>query len=247
MQKYTCKILKNEMLNQNIYNLVIETPKNFNIESGQFINLYVPGFLLPRPFSFVKFENNELSIIYKVNGQGTQELTRLQPKTFINILGPLGTGFNTNLKHQKVLLIGGGVGLPPILNLYESLSQNNEVKLICAFTNETDIFSLEKLKTHNATILVQNSKHYENDNPLQYLAKNNVEFDYIYACGPTKMLELIDLKYYDNKKGQISIEERMGCGHGTCYGCSKEDKTGKNVLTCVDGPVFDLGVLKWRT
>lgn len=247
MKKYTCKVIYNKQLNENVYNLVLQTPLSFNIKCGQFVNLYIPDFLLGRPFSFDNFKNNQLSIIYKINGQGTEELTKFQTNNFIELLGPLGHGFDTNISSKNIVLVGAGVGLPPILNLYDQLKKTNKVKLIAAFTNENDIFKLEKIQQSvNNVVLVQNSNKYLNLNPIQYLDKNNLEFDYIYSCGPSMLLKLIDQKYFETKKGQISIEERMGCGHGTCYGCSKKNKQNVNVLTCQGGPVFNLGVLSWK-
>lgn len=245
MKKYICKILKNEQINKNVYNIILKMPKEFNIKSGQFLNIYIPTYLLPRPFSFIEFKNNEITIIYKVNGLGTKYLTSMKKNQFLTILGPLGNGFKTNISNKKILLIGGGVGLPPILNLYEILKQKNQVSLICAFTNKDDLFNLKQLQENKAIILVQNSNKYPNYNPISYLEHMEIDFEYVYACGPTKMLEAIDLKYQNTKKGQISIEERMGCSYGICYGCSKETKKGTNVLTCKNGPVFKLGELKW--
>lgn len=246
MKNYLCKVISNTQLNEQTYNLLLQTPFEFNIECGQFVNVYIPGYLLGRPFSFESFQNNELSIIYKVNGQGTKELTQIQPNQEIKILGELGHGFDTNVTNEKIVIIGAGVGLPPMLNLYNKLKQTNNVTLIAAFTNESDTFRLEQITQDDKNVvLVQNSKKYLNLNPLQYLENKELDFDYIYACGPSILLKLLDQKYAPTKKGQISIEERMGCGHGTCYGCSKKTKKGKNVLTCKNGPVFDLGVLAW--
>lgn len=244
MKNFDCKIISNTKLNEGVFELKLDMPSEFNILSGQFVNIYLESKLLGRPFSFVDFSNNVLTLVYKVVGCGTKELTTYENGRLIKVLGPLGTGFDTSIENKKVVLVGAGVGLPPILNLYNELKAKNDVKLVAAFTNESDVFyEDEVLSSANNDLLVQNSDKYSNLNPIQFLDNTDFEFDHVVACGPSIVLMLLDKRYQDSKTGQISIEERMGCGHGNCYGCSQKTKEDTNVLTCIDGPVFNLGVL----
>lgn len=246
MKNYQTKIISNKKLNEGVFELKLETSNDFSIKSGQFVNVYLDSKLLGRPFSFVSFENNILTLVYKLVGCGTKELATYECGREVKILGPLGTGFDTSIENKKIVLVGAGVGLPPILNLYNELKLKNDVRLIAAFTNETDVFYKDEiLNGNNNTLLVQNSDEFSNLNPIQYLEKYEFDFDHIVACGPSIVLMLLDKKYQSTKTGQISIEERMGCGHGNCYGCSQKTKNDTNVLTCIDGPVFNLGVLAW--
>lgn len=223
-------IISNTMIASNTYKMVLDA----SIEAlpGQFINIKLDNHYLRRPISISRINQDNFEIIYKVKGEGTKDLSMLKENDIIDVLYPLGNGY-TLVENKKVLLIGGGIGIPPLLELYHQLSKNNEVQLLIGITS-LDENAYDEYKPMIATI--NKSSAYQG-NVVEYLKDNEIDYNYVYACGPMPMLKAV--QKYIEVDGQISIEERMGCGFGACMGCSCKSKDGYKRI-CVEGPVFGI-------
>lgn len=225
------RVLSNELIAKDTYKMVFDY--KLIAKPGQFINIKLANQYLRRPISISKINSDNFEIIYKVKGKGTLELSKINCDEFLDILYPLGNGFEL-VENKKVLLIGGGIGIPPLLQLYDELMSLNSVNLLIGLS-DIEENAYQEYKPLIATI---NKSDYFNGNVIEYLENNEIEYDYIYACGPMAMLKAI--QNYVTCPGQISIEERMGCGFGACMGCSCKTVNGVIKRICVEGPVFEL-------
>lgn len=224
------EILSNEMVALDTYKIKLKA--SIRALPGQFINIKLNNHYLRRPISISRIYQDYFEIIYKVKGEGTKDLSLLKANDKIDILYPLGNGY-TLVENKKVLLIGGGIGIPPLLELYHQLKNNNQVKLLIGLNDLSEnIYS-----DYQPLITTINQSSAFHGNVVDYLKNNEVDYNYVYACGPMPMLKA--LQKYINVDGQISIEERMGCGFGACMGCSCKTKYGYKRI-CVEGPVFDI-------
>ncbi|MCR5609904.1 MAG: dihydroorotate dehydrogenase electron transfer subunit [Lachnospiraceae bacterium] len=212
---------------------------------GQFINIFCKGegSLLPRPISICRIdkENKKLRVVFRVVGKGTKEFSEYKAGDCITIMGPLGNGFT--LKDKKAIIIGGGIGIPPMLELSKQLQC--EKSIVLGYRDEL-FLNTEFEAFGNVYISTEDGSCGTKGNVIDAIKANNIEADIIYACGPLPMLK--GIKAYANEKGmeaQISMEERMACGIGACLACvckSKDvDEHTKvnNKRVCKDGPVFD--------
>lgn len=242
--KETAKVLSQECIATDIYSMWIETKISDEAKPGQFISIYTKNDskLLPRPISICEVEKGKLRIVYRIAGYGTEEFSKYSEGDDIAVLGPLGNGFPLD-KGTHAMLIGGGIGIPPMLQLAKSL--NCEKEIVVGYRNE--LFLNEELSQHgNVTIATEDGSCGTKGNVIDAIKANNLKADVILACGPMPMLRGIK-KYAEENgiKAYISLEEKMACGVGACLGCvckSKEkDDHSKvnNKRICADGPVFD--------
>lgn len=220
------KIVENKLIAKNTYKMTL-TGDDFTIcTHGQFINLKVDSHYLRRPISISEFNEDKLVIIYKVFKSGTLQLSKTSD--FIECLYPLGKGFELpNNDVKEVCIIGGGIGVPPLVGWYKFLRKNTnlKIKVILGFKNEEDIIC--KNEFDDLTIALDS----KNESCLNYLDIN----DYTYSCGPMGLLNKIALS---NPNGQMLVEERMGCGFGACMGCSWKISDSSYKRVCVEGPMF---------
>lgn len=243
--KETARVASQEKLADGIYSMWIETPAVASCAvPGQFISVYTKDAdrLLPRPISLcgIDREKGQVRIVYRVAGSGTAEFSGYTAGDTITVLGPLGNGFP--LLDKKAMLIGGGIGIPPMLALAESLPGKKTAVL--GYRNE--LFLKEDFeKTVPVVIATEDGSAGTKGTVLDAVREQGVEADVIYACGPTPMLRAV--KAYAAEKGilcYISMEERMACGIGACLACvckTKEKNHHSNVNNariCKDGPVF---------
>ncbi len=242
------KILKNMKIAKDTYQMNLEAI-NVPLEDfkpGMFIHIQIEGagLLLRRPISiFSVDEKNEiLSIIYKDLGQGTHLMTLMKPFEMLNFLGPLGNSFPLKEDGEAVVLVGGGVGIPPLYELGKRLREKGvEVTTVLGFRDQESVFCIEDFKTLGPVyVATEDGSIGTKGFVTQVLDQENFNFDVIYACGPKVMLRALDEKYKDRKEGYFSFEERMACGTGACYGCMVETHAGLKRV-CKDGPVFMLG------
>lgn len=248
MESRLAKIIRNELINEDTYEMEIEGFTSS--KAGQFINVKTGdnALLLRRPISVSEVLENSIIITYKVVGAGTKVLSMKNPGETLDILGPLGNGFPI-VKNKKVLLIGGGIGVPPMIQTAKELSLDNEVIAIIGARNKSQVIYEEKLSKYAKVYVTTDDGSYrDKGNVIDCIEKNNIEFDCLYACGPTIMLKFLDLKYNGLKEGYLSFEERMACGVGICYGCICKPREIKNgfLRVCKEGPVFELGVVKYE-
>lgn len=227
----------------NVFRLDIEVGDIINqVIPGQFCSVYVDDkkHLLPRPISVcdVDLVNKRLSVVFMKVGDGTHILSNSKIGDELKILMPLGNGYSIEDKYKNIAVVGGGVGVPPMVMLYKKLKEeikDSEITTYLGFRDET--FLVDEFE--NANIATDSGKNGTRGNVLDLIKKDNKKLDVIYACGPKKMLEaLVEYAKSNNIKCYVSMEERMGCSIGACVGCVvKINDEYKKV--CVDGPVFD--------
>lgn len=245
--KETAHVVSQEQIATDIYSLWLRTDKIAGAaKAGQFISIYTKdgSKLLPRPISICEInqENSRLRVVYRVTGDntGTEQFSKLRTDDTVDIMGPLGNGFP--LKEKKAFLIGGGIGVPPMLELAKEL--NCEKQIIVGYRDE--LFLFEDLKQQGAVyVATEDGNAGTKGNVLDAIRSNELEADIIYACGPTPMLRALKEYAQTNQmECYLSLEEKMACGVGACLACvckSKEKDHHTNVNNkriCKDGPVF---------
>lgn len=238
-------IIRQEEISYGIYSMWLKTEKIAGqAKPGQFISVYCHegSRLLPRPISICEIdrEDQALRIVYRVVGKGTEELSAMRTGGSLNIVGPLGNGFP--LKEKKAFLIGGGIGIPPMLQLAKELQC--EKQLILGYRDS--LFLQEEFKKQGKLYVATEDGSYGTEgNVLDAIRENGLDAEIIYACGPMPMLRAI--KAYAQEKNiecWLSLEERMACGIGACLACvckSREKDSHTNVNNkriCKEGPVF---------
>ena len=238
-------ILSNEPLTPAVYRMVLEGDTQYITRSGQFINIELEGKFLRRPISVSDYDANTVTIIYKVVGSGTEQMREMEPGTKLDILTGLGNGFSTENNAERPLLVGGGVGVPPLYNLCKRLlSEGKKPSVILGFNTESEVFYFEEFKALGVDVYCSTAdgsvgtKGFVTD----AIKENGVEFDYLYTCGPLPMLKA--LYSATECDGEYSFEERMGCGFGACMGCTCKTKYG-NKRICKDGPVLKRDEIVW--
>ena len=233
------QILSNVEIAKDIWKMELKTEMAKISKPGQFIEITIPGYFLRRPISINEIKENQLTIIYKVLGKGTEKMTSLKEGT-LNIFGPLGNGFPID-KTDAVLLIGGGVGVPP---LYETAKQylklGAKVDVVMGANDQNSLFYVKEFEELGCkvSIATMDGSIGSKGTVLDAIQQNQINTDYILACGPLPMLRALNNTY---TKGYISLEARMACGMGACMGCVVKDVEGHSLRVCKDGPVFEIG------
>lgn len=236
------KILSNEPLTKDVYKMVLEGDTEYITTPGQFINIALDGKYLRRPISVCDYDGDCITIIYKVLGEGTEQMSALKIGTVLDVLTGLGNGYDIS-KSTKPLLIGGGVGVPPMYNLAKTLIANGQVPtVILGFNTADEVFYEQEFKALGCDVFVTTADGSYGIKGFVTDALAGIDFDYFYTCGPLPMFKAI----YNavDKDGQFSFEERMGCGFGACMGCSCKTKYG-NKRICKDGPVLEKEEIIW--
>lgn len=238
-------ILGNEPLTPAVYRMVLEGDTQYITRSGQFINIELEGKFLRRPISVCDYDDKSITIIYKVVGRGTEQMRDMVAGQKLDILTGLGNGFNTENSGLRPLLVGGGVGVPPMYNLCKRLiGEGKKPIVILGFNTASEIFYYEEFKALGVDVYCSTAdgsfgvKGFVTD----VILSEGLQFDYLYTCGPLPMLKaLYDATEVD---GEFSFEERMGCGFGACMGCTCKTKYG-NKRICKDGPVLKRDEIIW--
>ena len=242
MKQSIFEILQNTPLTSTVYKMVLKGDTREITASGQFVNIKLDGFYLRRPISVCDVIGDELTIIYKVVGKGTKAMAEMKTGS-LDILTGLGNGYDLSKSGDKPLLIGGGVGVPPMFMLCKELiKQGKDVTVILGFNTKDEVFYEEEFKNLGAKVFVttvdgtKGTKGFVTD-------EMDREYSYFYTCGPEPMLKAIYKKSVTS--GQFSFEERMGCGFGACMGCSCKTVTGYKRI-CKDGPVLEKEEILWE-
>lgn len=237
------EIKSNVKLTESIYEMVLEGDTSSITASGQFINIKLDGFYLRRPISICDYSDNTITIIYKVVGEGTEVMSKMNAGEMLDVLCGLGNGFDTSKSLDKPVLIGGGVGVPPMYNLCKKLiSEGKKVSVILGFNKKEEIFYEEEFKKLGADVKVTTVDGSYGIKGFVTDALKDTEYSYFYTCGPMPMFKAIENTA--TTSGQYSFEERMGCGFGACMGCSCKTKYG-NKRICKDGPVLVREEIIW--
>lgn len=209
---------------------------------GQFLHIHVPGHTLRRPISiaYIDREKHRVTFIYKIIGSGTRQLSELAVGENVHVLGPSGNGFP--LRRQvgaTVLLIGGGIGVPPLYALGKALLERGvHVRAILGFQTKSFVFYEELFARLGETVVVTDDGSYGKKGLVTDVIDQIGPIDHYYSCGPKPMLRAV-MKHLETVNGHVSLEERMGCGVGACFACviKTADEQGYKKI-CQDGPVF---------
>ncbi len=237
-------IIEHTPLAKDVYRMVLSGDTSAMTMPGQFVEISLPGCFLRRPISVCDYDEKTITLIYKVVGQGTDAMAQMKEGDALDVLTGLGHGFDVEKSGESPLLVGGGVGVPPLFNLARKLvAAGRSVTVILGFNRAEEIFYAREFEKIGARVIVTTVdgsvgvKGFVTDALPE-------DFSYVYSCGPMPMLRAL-YRAAQGKGGEFSLEERMGCGFGACMGCSIMTKEGSRRV-CKDGPVFDKEVLEWQ-
>ena len=237
------EIKSNKKLTDSIFEMVLIGDTSSITAPGQFINIKLDGFYLRRPISICDYDDKSITIIYKVVGEGTEVMSKMNSGEKLDVLCGLGNGFDTSKSLDKPVLIGGGVGVPPMYNLCKKLiAEGKRVTVILGFNKKDEIFYEDNFKKLGADVKVTTVDGSYGINGFVTDALKDTDYSYFYTCGPMPMFKAIENTA--TTSGQYSFEERMGCGFGACMGCSCKTKYG-NKRICKDGPVLTREEIIW--
>ena len=245
MKRVVLTVTKNEALTPLIYEMHLAGDVSGVTRAGQFVEIALDGLYLRRPISVCNYEEGELTLIYKVVGKGTDLMSQMAEGTQLDVLTGLGNGFNIDHECEKPLLVGGGVGVPPLYRLTRDLiARGKEVTVVLGFNTESEIFYAEKFEEAGAKVIIATADGSVGIKGFvtNAIAESGVEADYFYSCGPLPMLKALCQSLEID--GEVSLEERMGCGFGICMGCSIQTTKGARRV-CKEGPVFKKEEVIW--
>ena len=242
MKQSIFTIISNQALTRDVYKMVLSGDTSAITAAGQFVNIQLSGLFLRRPISVCDYDESTLTIIYKVVGKGTEAMSAMQSGGKLDILTGLGNGYDLTLSGGHPVLLGGGVGVPPMYNLAKKLiAQGKQVSVILGFNTESEIFYEKEFRALGCDVTVTTVDG-------SYGVKGFVtdalpeSYTYFYTCGPEPMLKAVYRAA--STSGQMSFEERMGCGFGACMGCSCKTLTGYKRI-CKEGPVMKKEEILW--
>ena len=244
MKQSIYKIIENVSLTSTVYKMVLEGDVSDIKNSGEFINIKLEGKYLRRPISVCDVDDTTVTIVYKVVGGGTEQMSKMPVGTELDILVGLGNGYDLSLSGDSPLLLGGGVGVPPLYNLAKRLIANGKkVTVVLGFNTKEEIFYEQEFKALGAEVYVTTADGTYGIKGFVTDAMKGINYSYFYTCGPEPMLKAIYKA--STTSGQMSFEERMGCGFGACMGCSCKTLTGYKRI-CKEGPVMKKEEILWE-
>ena len=242
MKQSIFEILSNTPLTDSVYKMVLRGDTEAITAAGQFVNIRLEGMFLRRPISVCDYDEKTLTIVYKVVGKGTEQMAAMKAGRKLDILTGLGNGYDLSLSGEHPVLLGGGVGVPPMYNLAKKLvAQGKRVSVILGFNTASEVFYEEEFKALGCqvTVTTVDGSYGQKGFVTNALPEN---YTYFYTCGPEPMLKAVYRSTYSS--GQMSFEERMGCGFGACMGCSCKTLTGYKRI-CKEGPVMKKEEILW--
>ena len=243
MKQSIFNILSNEALTDSVYKMTLAGDTSAITAAGQFVNIQLEGKFLRRPISVCDYDNETLTIVYKVVGKGTEQMSAMTAGEKLDILTGLGNGYDLSLSGDKPVLLGGGVGVPPMYNLAKKLlAQGKDVTVILGFNTKSEVFYEEEFKALGCKVIVATADGSHGVKGFATTPLAELDYTYFYTCGPEPMLKAVYKA--TNTSGQMSFEERMGCGFGACMGCTCKTKYG-NKRICKDGPVLEREEIVW--
>jgi len=236
MKQSFFEIKENRALTPTVYLMRLEGDTSDITASGQFVNIKLDGFFLRRPISVCDVEGDILTLIYKVVGGGTEKMSAMLPGEKLDLLTGLGNGYDLTKSGDAPLLVGGGVGVPPLYMLAKKLiAEGKRVSVILGFNTKEEVFFENEFRALGADVRVTTADGSYGIQGFVTDALSGIDYTYFYTCGPEPMLKALYRATVTG--GQFSFEERMGCGFGACMGCSCKTVTG-NKRICKEGPVL---------
>ena len=243
MQQIFPEIVSNEKIAENVYEMKLRGDFSAIKGAGQFVNLAVDGCYLRRPISVCDAENGVLTLVFKVVGKGTEIMSRMQAGKTVDMLVGLGNGYNLEKSGSRPLLVGGGVGVPPLYKLCKELIKRGvSPVVVLGFNKASEVFYKEKFEALGAETYLATADGSLGEKGFVTDVIARLDYTYFYACGPMPMFRA--LESIAKTDGEYSFEERMGCGFGACMGCSVLTKNGAKRI-CKDGPVLQRSEIIW--
>ena len=238
------KIKENTRLTETVWQMRLTGDTSAITAPGQFVNIQLDGLYLRRPISVCDCVGDTLTLVYKVVGKGTEQMSRMVAGEELDVLSGLGNGYDTTLAGEAPLLLGGGVGVPPLYMLAKQLiAEGKRVSVILGFNTKAEVFYEEEFRALGANVTVATADGSYGVRGFVTNAMEGIDYTYFYTCGPEPMLRAVYAA--TNTEGQFSFEERMGCGFGACMGCSGKTVTGYKRI-CKDGPVLKKEEILWQ-
>ena len=236
MKQVIFEIESNEALTWEVYRMVLSGDTSAITAPGQFVEIALPGKFLRRPISVNDWSENSLTLIYKVVGSGTEQMANLPAGTKLDLLTGLGNGYDTSRSGETPVLVGGGVGVPPLYGLCKALLvEGKKPSVVLGFNKESEIFLKESFEALGVPTYIATADGSCGTKGFVTDVLKNMDYSYFYSCGPMPMFRAMEQVV--KTSGEYSFEERMGCGFGACMGCSIQTKSGAKRV-CKDGPVF---------
>ncbi len=233
-------ILENTNIAKDTWKMRLQTSVAEDASCGQFVQVQVPGFYLRRPISICRIPAaDQIVLVYKTVGEGTEKMAAMKAGETLDLFGPLGTGFP--LEDRDVMVIGGGVGVPPLLETAARYIRNgHHVTAVLGFNDAASVILADEFRELGCDVYIasMDGSCGTKGTVIDAVRENNIQETFVLSCGPLPMLKAVSEKYSD---GYVSLESRMACGMGACMGCVVKDQEGGSLRVCKDGPVFAIG------
>lgn len=248
MQEERGLILSNQKIAKDTYRMEIQANIAKDMKPGQFVNVQVEGYMLRRPISICSVEGkNSFVIIYKIVGDGTKKLSTMRRQEIIDVFGPLGSSYPIHEEENEVLLIGGGVGVPPLYELAKQYRKlGTKVYVVLGFNDSDSIFYENEFERLGCEVVIatMDGSYGVKGTVIDAIDARNITCDFTCSCGPRPMLKAVEARY---TRGYMSFESRMACGIGACMACVAKDKKEENMYhrICKEGPVFPIGKVEY--
>ena len=243
MKQSIFKITSNEKIARDIFKMTLAGDTSAITAPGQFVNIKLDGFFLRRPISVCDCVGENLTLIYKTVGRGTEQMSRMAAGDELDLLTGLGNGYNTKISGGSPLLVGGGVGVPPMYMLCRKLiSEGKNVTVVLGFNSKDDVFYENEFRALGADVHIATADGTYGIKGFVTDVIKDMQYTFFYTCGPEPMFRA--MHKIMKTPGQYSFEERMGCGFGACMGCSCKTLTG-NKRICKEGPVMESEEIIW--
>lgn len=243
MKQGIFKITSNRKIARDIFKMTLAGDTSAITAPGQFVNIKLDGFFLRRPISVCDCVGDNLTLIYKTVGNGTERMSRMAAGESLDLLTGLGNGYNTKKSGGSPLLVGGGVGVPPMYMLCrELISEGKNVTVVLGFNSKDDVFYENEFRALGADVHIATADGTYGTKGFVTDVIKNLQYTFFYTCGPEPMFRA--MHKIMKTPGQYSFEERMGCGFGACMGCSCKTLTG-NKRICKEGPVMESEEIIW--
>ena len=244
MKQGIFEITENTALTQSVFKMVLKGDVSAITAPGQFVNIQLNGLFLRRPISVCDLGTDAFTIICKAVGKGTEQMSHMQVGETLDVLTGLGNGYDLSVSGSNPVLLGGGVGVPPMYLLAKRLiAQGKTVKVILGFNTKEEIFYEEAFKALGADVTVTTVDGSYGTKGFVTDVLKELDYSYFYTCGPEPMLKAVYKT--STTSGQMSFEKRMGCGFGACMGCSCKTITGYKRI-CKEGPVMRKEEILWE-